>query len=177
MRDIFMKRTVLLGALFGMTLAFTVLFNGCDTTVNGKNTAPGGLEGEWEGVSELGAPVLMMIKGGTITMESLGVKIKGTYTVEDGTIIYRSTHIYDTDKQQYVDTAAYNEKLKKEYLDVLQESLKTGELTQEEYEAEAANAENLFAMPETEIIPYRLEGGNNLILTLEHVGDVVLTRR
>lgn len=168
-----MKRRGLFRVVFGVALAFTVLFNGCDTILNG-NTTTEGLEGEWEGESKLGDPVVvvMIISGSTMTLESFGSKSKGVYETKDGRIIYRSTHIYDNDKKQFIETAEYVEQLKKEYLD----ELETGYITQEEYDAAAANAENLFAIPEKEIIPYRLEGNNTLILTMDY-GDVVLTRR
>jgi hypothetical protein len=167
-----MKRTVLLKALFGMALAFPVLFNGCDTALNGKSAAPGELEGEWEGQSELGDPVLMIISGNMMTLESLGSKVKGTCETKDGTIIYRPTYIYDNDKKQFVETAEYLENIKKEYLDLLETLLEAGEIILEEYD----DRKNLFVIPEAMIIPYRLEGENTLILTLDY-GDAVLTRR
>lgn len=173
-----MKRRVLFRALFGMALVFTVLFNGCDTLLNGKNATPGGLEGEWEGKSQLGDPVLMIIRGNTITLESLGTKIKGNCEVKDGTINYQPTHIYDDDKKQFVTITAYIEELKKEYLDSFKDLLDAGYINQEEYDEAAANAENQFSMmEEPQIIPYRLEGKNKLILTLEYAGDTILTRR
>jgi hypothetical protein len=54
--------------------------------------------------------------------------------------------------------------------------LEAGGITQEAYDEEAAYAETMFAMPETEIIPYRLEGGNTLVLTLKSIGKAALTR-
>lgn len=165
-----MKRTVLLRVIFSITLMVPVLFNGCDTT---QNTAPGGLEGEWEGTSVLNDPVSLIIDENMITMKSLETKSRGTYEVKDETIIYKPTQVYDKDGE-WVKVETYLENTKRESLDLLEELRKAGEITQEQYDSLAAIMDN--AYPPTETIPYKLEG-NKLTLTLMSIGDVVLTRR
>lgn len=171
-----MKNTVLKTVIFGMALVFPVLFNGCKTPVDNQNSAPQTLEGEWEGTSAMGAPVLMIIDRTTITLESLMTKSKGTYEDKNGTILYQGTHIYDSDTNQFVAVEAYMEKAKQEYLASLDSSLESGFITQEEYEADRALADTLFAVPGPETMPYTLEG-NRLTLTLADMGTVALARR
>jgi hypothetical protein len=171
--DDFMKKTILLTILLGMALSFSLLFTGCDNPTNRTGAVPKELAGEWNGQDTLGSPVSITISGNTIILDGAG---KGSCEVRDGTIIYRPTHIYDPVKNQFVDATAYIAALKKEYLDLWHEQWESGDITKEQYDEAAAHAETMFAIPETEIIPYRLEGGK-LFLTLALMGEVVLTRK
>ena len=156
---------------FGMMLMFTALFfNGCDTGVNSQT--PSTLEGKWRGTDTLGSPVLVTIGGTTMTLESGTSKSKGTYENKNGTIVYQVTHIYYTDKFVAVET--YMEKMKQEYLDLLQSSFKSGCITEEKYKEDAALAETLFPVPGPETVSYTLNE-NTLRLSMTE-GNFVLTR-
>jgi hypothetical protein len=58
----------------------------------------------------------------------------------------------------------------------LDDFLESGYITQEEYDADKAKADNLYSVPGPETIPYKLNG-NKLTLVIPGIGSVVLTRR
>jgi hypothetical protein len=130
------------------------------------------LEGTWLGRDALSNPVKLIFSGNTITAMSAvdGIDIpagKSTFGVRDDKLNITPTHAWDGETREFIEIRAYIEKLKSDYLEILQKFLNEGIYTQEEYEQVVSGMDKLFDVPEPYSVSYRLSGNELTLLNFD----------